>query len=71
MTQLFAGGGLSSLDNTNLAQKLVELQLTINYMRAFYRTDEHFFNNALGGADKILDYFGGSPCTHTKNAFGR
>ena len=47
MTQLFAGDGLSSLDNTNLAQKLVELQLTINYMRAFYRTDEHFFNNAL------------------------
>ncbi len=23
------------------------------------------------GADKILDYFGGSPCTRTKSAFGR
>ncbi len=24
-----------------------------------------------GDADKILDYFGGSPCIHTKTAFGR
>ncbi len=24
-----------------------------------------------GGADKILDYFGGSPCTHTKSDFRR
>ena len=28
-------------------------------------------NSPLGNADKILGYFGGSPCTHTKSAFGR
>lgn len=26
---------------------------------------------AEGDADKILDYFGGSPRTHTKSGFGR
>jgi len=31
----------------------------------------HMFSNEFGDADKILDYFGGSPCTHTKSAFGR
>jgi hypothetical protein len=47
MTQLIASGGLSSIENTNLAQRLAELQLTIGIVRNNYRTDQYFHHNEL------------------------
>ena len=47
MTQLIAGGGLSSIENTDLAQKLTKLQLTIGNVRSNYRTDQYFHHNEL------------------------
>lgn len=47
MTQLIAGGGLSSIKNSILAQNLAELQLTISNVRSVYRTDQYFHHNEL------------------------
>ncbi len=47
ITQLIAGGGLSSIQNTMLAQNLAELQLTFSKVRNLYRIDQYFHHNEL------------------------
>ncbi len=45
MTQLVAGGNLSAISNTRLAQELAKLQLSISRVRNFEKIDQQFHHN--------------------------